>query len=88
MSLQSKAKELQGYVTVQRGCLSCAHFMSDLVLPKWMQEHNSTIDAGLIRAGVRYSVSAHGVEKNLRCSIGGFAVKKTASCDRYEVKIT
>jgi hypothetical protein len=25
-------------------------------------------------------------DKNLRCGVGGFAVQKTASCDRFELK--
>lgn len=74
MSTQSKAKELQGYTTAQRGCGTCAHFTSDRALPGWM------------RGDDRYNIESHGSEKNLRCGIGGFAVKKTASCDRYKEK--
>lgn len=82
MSTQSKAKELQGYTTAQHGCCTCAHFMSDLVLPAWMRETNANEEP----RQARYTVESHGVEKNLRCGPGGFPVKKTASCDRYEVK--
>lgn len=90
MSKQSKAKETQGYVTVPRGCGTCAHFRSDYVLPAWMAEHNADIDSGKLMLTTRYDINntSHRQEVKLRCDIGGFAVRKTASCNLYEVKIT
>ena len=33
-----------------------------------------------------YTLERHGEEKNFRCGIGGFAVKKTATCVKHTPK--
>ena len=77
MSKQSEAKAAQGYTTAVSNCGSCAHMAKDLVLPAWMLKDNGS---GL----PRYTIEQHGVEKNLRCGIGGFAIKKTATCKEHK----
>lgn len=89
MSRQSDAKEAQGYVAtpVPSTCVNCTNFASDMVLPEWAQrevakgaKHWSGSDSG-------YSVERDGVEKNRRCTLGGFAVKKMATCDKFAPKV-
>ena len=71
MSKQSEAKMKQGYVAkaVPRICSTCKQFTFDHV-----QMAPPSI----------YRKEGWWVDKNLRCSIGGFAVKKTGTCDLYE----
>ena len=71
MSKQSQAKQDQHYRMKADACLNCAHFCSDQI--------EKTYDAW---NGKRAWI----VEKNLRCGIGGFAVKKSATCDRHALK--
>lgn len=73
MSKQSEAKERQGYEAkpVQRVCGTCKYFKSDKEFPAWMRDgkHDHYLsDDGYMQ------------ETNKRCGIGGFAVKKTATC--------
>ena len=74
MSKQSEAKMRQGYTTEVKNCSNCANYSSDRKLPAWMVG-NST-----------YEDNAHRyeVESNVRCGLGGFAIKKTASCEQYK----
>lgn len=74
MSKQSEAKAAQGYVEkpVPRTCTNCANLRFDMQLPAWMQK-----DPGVW--GDQYKHEA-----NHRCGIGGFKVKKTATCSRWE----
>lgn len=82
MSKQSEAKEVQGYTTAVRNCGNCVHLTSETVLPKWAVELNEDYE----RRGREpvYRLPAYGVEKNIRCGIGGFAIKKTAVCNEYK----
>lgn len=69
MSKQSEAKEAQGYVAkpVPKTCANCQHFKSDNVL-----SYVGHFD------GKEYFK-----ESNLRCGLGGFAVKKMATCSEF-----
>lgn len=85
-----EAKERCGYQAkpVHPACANCGAFASDLQVPAWMvgefeQEGVLRIHAG---ASMRIykdlaEVPDHlKVEKNLRCTDHGFAIKKTAVC--------
>lgn len=82
MSKQSEARAAQQYVAspVLPTCGNCANFCSDKKLPAWMERDKKSYD------GTPYTVEAHGVETNLRCGIGGFAVKKMGSCTQFKAK--
>ena len=70
MSKQSEAKERQKYnpKASQRVCGTCKNFVFDLDWPTWMKDgkHDS------------YLTPENQGEKNIRCGVGGFAVKKLA----------
>lgn len=86
MSAQATAKAAQGYQAkpVPSVCGNCAHFTTELVLPKWMSDRNAALAAD----GHRISYSdEYKREKNLRCAIGNFAVKKSATCDQFTPKV-
>lgn len=68
MSKQSDAKEEQGYTLAQSNCGNCAHYRSEV---ETHPPHFSW-------------AKPYTVESNRRCGIGGFAVKKTASCKRWD----
>ena len=72
MSKQSEAKERQGYnaKAAQRVCMTCQHFMSD-------HEEQRGYDGRL---------NGYMMEKNIRCGLGGFAVKKMGLCNEWAVK--
>lgn len=83
MSKQSEAKEAQGYTTAVRNCGNCANLTSERALPAWMVRDNEERS----RIGMPpYPVETFGVEKNLRCGIGGFTIKKTATCTKHTPK--
>lgn len=71
MSKQSEAKASQNYRKQPMCCQRCAHFSSDLTT-----RHPEWASPG-------YLVHE---EKNIRCNLGGFAVQKTASCDKFSAK--
>lgn len=86
MSAQSIAKAAQGYKDkpLVRTCATCAHFLSDMKLPEWMVDRNA------IRAaqGARpFYDDSYAIEKNKRCGIGGFAVKKMGTCKQFKAKV-
>jgi hypothetical protein len=68
MSKQSDAKKKQNYREVPDSCANCGHYESQMV--------EKTCDAW---DGKKVWTE----EKGKRCSIGGFAVKKMAMCDRH-----
>lgn len=83
MSKQEEAKAAQSYTTAVSNCGNCASMTSERALPAWMQKDNeSRANRGL----PPYSVEIFGVDKNIRCGIGGFAVKKTATCAKHTPK--
>lgn len=72
VSKQSEAKERQGYVAkaAQRVCMTCKHFQSDL------EEQR----------GYNSKPNGYMMEKNIRCGLGGFAVKKMGLCNEWATK--
>ncbi|MFA5900463.1 MAG: hypothetical protein WC829_15295 [Hyphomicrobium sp.] len=81
MSKQSDTKKNQNYQPKGPTCATCNNLQSEMVLPTWMQEENDKPTRG--NCGAIWFVEKHGVEKNMRCSIGGFAVKKQGCCDLW-----
>lgn len=83
-SKQAEAKAAQGYTTEVRNCKNCAHRTCEVSLEQWMEIDNRRE----ISRGNKpyYSLESHGTERNQRCGIGGFAIRKTATCDRHEPK--
>lgn len=89
-SKQLKAKAEQGYRTEPQNCGNCAHKTSEVKLPEWMikrnEERAADAEAGRSSYGREYTVERDGIERNVRCGIGGFAVKKTATCNSWTAK--
>lgn len=73
MSKQSDAKKNQNYILkpIPRTCNTCKNFEFDHI-----QVHPPT----------QWKKDGWWEDKNLRCSIGEFAVKKTATCDLYDAR--
>ena len=69
---------------VPKTCATCTHFASDRVLHPWMERSNAA-QIGLPEKWrpKLYTVEQHGIEKNLRCTKHGFAVKKMSACNDY-----
>lgn len=86
MSKQSKAKDTQGYDPKPQPaiCSRCAHYQSEKKLPAWMEQAKA--DGEKHWHGRAYSIELDGIEGNLRCGLGGFAIKKTATCQKFERK--
>jgi hypothetical protein len=86
MSAQSDAKAAQGYVAkpVPSTCGNCARFAYDLLLPIWAAKEKAAGRKDW--EGVEYTIEEYGVEKNLRCTLGSFAVKKMATCNQFAPK--
>lgn len=68
MSKQSGAKFAQGYRNDPNCCQRCEHF-SKTVVEKTYEAYGG--------------LKTWTEDKNMRCGIGGFAVKKMAVCDRF-----
>lgn len=79
MSKQSEAKKTQMYnpKPIHRTCSNCAHFTSEYRPVKWAAEQYGEEEA--IRRGIVK-------ETNMRCAIGGFAVKRGARCDIHKME--
>jgi len=73
MSKQSDAKNEQNYRGVPDTCANCGHYESQMV--------ENTYNAW---NGKQTSWTE---EKGKRCSIGGFAVKKMATCDKHVLTV-
>ena len=86
MSKQSDAKAGQGYSTAIFNCGNCTNMKSERAIPAWMAELNAKDEAS--GNAPRYTLDRHGEEKSFRCGIGGFAIKKTATCKEYLPKAT
>lgn len=89
MSKISAKKAECGYEDkpVNRMCSNCAHFTLDRVLTPWMPESNARriAEPGRFQTNPEpYTVEKNGVEKNMRCTRNGFAVKKMARCGDWE----
>ena len=83
-SKQAEAKEAQGYTTSANNCGNCANMTSERALQAWMEIDNRRE----ISRGNKpyYSLETHGRERHKRCSIGGFAIQKTATCAKHMPK--
>jgi hypothetical protein len=77
-SKQEQTKTAQGYRTVPQNCGNCQHHSSEKKLPKWMERRNQDLGP---RAA--FSLDIYGAERNHRCTLGGFAVKVTATCESW-----
>lgn len=91
MSKQSEAKASQGYIESALTCAVCKHLQFDMILPKWMVEYNAETAAIKEKGGNAmyrsdYTLEKNALQKNIRCGIGGFKVKKTAACNQLCVK--
>jgi hypothetical protein len=72
MSKQSAAKQAQGFSDKPRTCSNCSFRKFDSVIPQWMVDCNYQ------------NKEAFAQDKNQRCSLGGFAVKKSNTCDLWK----
>lgn len=82
-SRQETAKLEHGYRVEPHNCGNCKHRKFDLQLPTWMVRYN----AQDVQYGRKPTYGEqHRQEVKIRCGIGGFAIKKTATCDRWEEK--
>lgn len=79
MSKQSEAKNHQGYEEKAPTCTSCKYFSCEKSLSKWQIESNA-------KGTSSWDAEKNGIERNIRCGKGGFAVKKQAICNCYEGK--
>lgn len=88
MSAKSIAKAAQGYEPkpVSSTCGNCLKFATTRELPKWEQKRNREESAGGRRP--RYTIEMHGIEVKPRCTLGGFAVRKSGSCREFRLKVT
>jgi len=68
MSKQSEAKKAQNYRENADTCANCANYQSELIEKKY-DGYNGIL--------------VWTEEKGKRCAVGGFAVKKTATCDQH-----
>lgn len=84
VSPQAAAVAEQGYTTTPPTCAKCAHLKSELRLPAWMIVENA--EARSHKLTNYWTIEKHGIENNPRCGIGGFAVKKMATCSKFERK--
>ena len=80
VSKVEQKKQAQGYVAKYEApiCGNCSNMTFDEEFPAWVKRENPNLsDAELFGKGyLKY-------ETNLRCSIGGFAVKKQGSCLKH-----
>jgi len=86
MSKQQKAKEEQGYRLPGPSCGNCVRFKSDMTPIKWMVENNEWAKERGVEPRYDLNSPACQKESNLRCTVGGFAVKKTGYCNLWEGK--
>lgn len=80
-SKQAKAKEVQGYEQKPnpKTCINCRHYEFDMEIPLWQRMAND-------KQPGRYDFALNAFPHNLRCALGGFAVKKMATCKEFERK--
>lgn len=80
-SNQAKAKAAQGYTEERKTCATCRHQQFDLVMPAWVEQYNK--DALAQGREAPYG-DAFLQKKKVRCGIGNFKIKVTATCARWE----
>lgn len=69
------AKTGQGFQEKAPTCGNCTNFRSEKILVGWMKKDPTLIP------------EKHGTERNMRCFVGYFTVKKTSTCLMHEVKV-
>ena len=74
-----RQKEFVGYRTTHNTCGGCKYFTSEKKLSPWMLKSN---EAG----HSQYTAEFSGHETSMKCTMHGFAVKKTAVCNNFEGK--
>ena len=82
MSKQSDAKLAQNYQPKGPTCAGCNNLQSEKVLLSWQITQNESL--AKIKKADRWTLAEHGIEKNIRCGIGWFAVRKQGCCDLWE----
>ncbi len=70
MSKQTDAKTQQNYRTTPNHCGNCQHYQSQIV-----EKQHGSFDG----------VHVWNDEKNKKCTLGGFVVKKMAICDQHKL---
>ncbi len=65
-------------------CMHCTHYSCDVGLQKWALNENALRIASGRQE--KYIIIGYGVETNHRCTLGGFAVKKMATCNKFVKK--
>lgn len=82
MSTIAEKKAACGYIPkcVPSTCSNCAGYTAERVFPEWMEQSNAR------RGRADYTIEEHGIEKNLRCTRHGFAVKKMGVCNDWAPK--
>lgn len=73
MSKQSEARERQNYRETLDTCGNCTHYKSQRVDKSYDAYNGKHVWTE---------------EKHKHCSIGGFSVKKMATCDKYTREVT
>ena len=89
MTRIEQAKGEQGYVDKidPDTCGNCQHFTSDKVAPAWMIKENEKYKKdGKIPLYNQEQLDINASERNMRCGIGGFVVKKAGCCGRHQRK--
>ena len=86
MSKQAEAKQAQGYSASGPTCSNCHHFTSEIVPINWMVHYNNECVAKGKDPYYDLTLPVSQKETNMRCAIGGFAIKKTAYRNRWEGK--
>ena len=74
-----RQKKFVGYRTAHDTCAGCKHFTSEKKLAPWMLKSNED-------GYSKYTAELHGHETSMKCTLHGFAVKKTAVCNNFEGK--
>jgi len=69
-------KAAVNYRTAHNMCGGCKHYTSEMLAPAWMK------NAGYSEIYMQKVAN----EKNMRCTLHNFAVKKTAVCNSWEAK--
>jgi hypothetical protein len=76
-----------GYTKELPRCGSCRAFSSQMALPAWMVKENAGSGVKFATSGeCAYPLERYGVEKNMRCSVHGFAIQRTAVCNFWNPK--
>lgn len=76
MSKHHVAMAAQGYTTELHNCGNCTHRQFDMEAPLWIRKGGYSAEY----------IERNKAETKQRCGIGGFAVKKAATCARWAPK--